>query len=78
MSLVLANIKVFGGKPYPFMLAIDALTKKVVAEPLKDRLASAARESALEFGVKLFVVAFAVCFCFKTLGRAGGQSASGL
>ena len=29
------------GKPYPFMLvAIDALTKKVAAEPLKDRLAT--------------------------------------
>ena len=34
-------MKAFGGKPYPFMLvAIDALTKKVAAEPLKDRLAS--------------------------------------
>ena len=35
------DMKAFGGKPYPFMLvAIDALTKKVAAEPLKDRLAS--------------------------------------
>ena len=34
-------MRAFGGKPYPFMLvAIDALTKKVAAEPLKDRLAS--------------------------------------
>ena len=34
-------MKAFGGKPYPFTLvAIDALTKKVAAEPLKDRLAS--------------------------------------
>ena len=30
-------MKAFGGKPYPFTLA---LTKKVAAEPLKDRLAS--------------------------------------
>ena len=30
-------MRAFGGKPYPFMLvAIDALTKKVAAEPLKD------------------------------------------
>ena len=34
-------MKAFGGKLYPFMLvAINALTKKVAAEPLKDRLAS--------------------------------------
>ena len=34
-------MKAFGGKSYPFLLvAIDALTKKVAAEPLKDRLAS--------------------------------------
>ena len=31
--LDLADMKAFGGKPYPFMLvAIDALTKKVAAE----------------------------------------------
>ena len=30
-------MKAFGGKPYPFMLVA---TKKVAAEPLKDRLAS--------------------------------------
>ena len=41
LQVDLANMKAFGGKPYPFMLvAIDALTKKVAAEPLKDRLAS--------------------------------------
>ena len=40
-QLQVADMKAFGGKPYPFMLvAIDALTKKVAAEPLKDRLAS--------------------------------------
>ena len=41
LQVDLADMKAFGGKPYPFMLvAIDALTKKVAAEPLKDRLAS--------------------------------------
>ena len=41
LQVDLADMKAFGGKPYPFMLvAIDALTKKVGAEPLKDRLAS--------------------------------------
>ena len=37
LQVDLADMKAFGGKPYPFMLvAIDALTKKVVAEPLKE------------------------------------------
>ena len=41
LQVDLADMKAFGGKPYPFMLvAIDALTNKVAAEPLKDRLAS--------------------------------------
>ena len=41
LQVDLADMRAFGGKPYPFMLvAIDALTKKVAAEPLKDRLAS--------------------------------------
>ena len=41
LQVDLADMKAFGGKPYPFMLvAIDALTKKVASEPLKDRLAS--------------------------------------
>ena len=41
LQVDLADMKAFAGKPYPFMLvAIDALTKKVAAEPLKDRLAS--------------------------------------
>ena len=41
LQVDLADMKAFGGKPYPFMLvAIDALTKKVAEEPLKDRLAS--------------------------------------
>ena len=41
LQVDLADMKAFGGKPYPFMLvAIDALTKKVAAEPLKDRLAT--------------------------------------
>ena len=41
LQVDLADMKAFGGKPYPFMLvAIDALTKKVAAEALKDRLAS--------------------------------------
>ena len=41
LQVDLADMKAFGNKPYPFMLvAIDALTKKVAAEPLKDRLAS--------------------------------------
>ena len=41
LQVDLADMKAFGGKPYPFMLvAIDALTKKVAAELLKDRLAS--------------------------------------
>ena len=41
LQVDLADMKAFGGKPYPFMLvAINALTKKVAAEPLKDRLAS--------------------------------------
>ena len=41
LQVDLADMRPFGGKPYPFMLvAIDALTKKVAAEPLKDRLAS--------------------------------------
>ena len=41
LQVDLADMKAFGGKPYPFTLvAIDALTKKVAAEPLKDRLAS--------------------------------------
>ena len=34
LQVDLADTKAFGGKPYPFMLAIDALTKKVAAEPL--------------------------------------------
>ena len=41
LQVDLADMKAFGGKPCPFMLvAIDALTKKVAAEPLKDRLAT--------------------------------------
>ena len=33
LQVDLADMKAFGGKPYPFMLvAIDALTKKVAAE----------------------------------------------
>ena len=41
LQVDLADMRAFGGKPYPFMLvAIDVLTKKVAAEPLKDRLAS--------------------------------------
>ena len=41
LQVDLADMRAFGGKPYPFMLvAIDALTKKVAAEPLKNRLAS--------------------------------------
>ena len=43
LQVDLADMNAFGGKPYPFMLvAIDALTKKVDAEPLKDRLATTA------------------------------------
>ena len=35
LQVDLADMKAFGGKPYPFMLvAIDALTKNVAAEPL--------------------------------------------
>ena len=41
LQVDLADMKAFGGKPYPVMLvAIDALAGAVAAEPLKDRLAS--------------------------------------
>ena len=44
LQVDLADMKAFGGKPYPFMLvAIDALPKNVAAEPLKPSLRGSSR-----------------------------------
>ena len=53
LQVDLADMKAFGGKPYPFMLvAIDALTKKVAAERLASTTAAGMRKVFQALGVR--------------------------